>query len=336
MKFAEFARGGQHPDGHAFLFVCGDDLLVEESLPVWNRTFASETGGEWGFERLSAREFEALDPAGLLEVALSPPLFGPSRALVVTPADKVKRKTMAAVEELAGLPVSSLKIVLVAASRRSLPRGAKLPVIEIDPMRTGDAVRWLRQRFGLEPEVAQYLVETVGMDLRGLAGETEKLMTYVREERAVAVSDVDLLTLGTDQFSPFDLDDAVLDQDYPRAVRVTAAMMEEGVEPLVLLARVARTWRQMLGGKTAARKGDPREVASAVGIPQWKAARFRAACERVAWPRLLGGFRELVAADRRFKTTGGNPELVLESLLWKLVGSGEARGLRRPAGSRAG
>lgn len=334
MKFSEFARADHALGGHAFVFVCGDDLLVGESLPVWGRLFASDAGGEWGFERLSVREFEALEPAALMEVALSPPLFGPSRALVVSPADKVTRKTMGVAEEIAALPASSLKIVFVASSRRALPRGgAKLPVIEIDPLRSGDAVRWLRQRFGLEPEVAQYLVETIGMDLNALARETEKLMTYVRQERAVSVSDVDLLTLGTDQFSPFDLDDAVLDQDYPKAVRVAAAMMEEGVEPLVLLSRVARTWRQLFGGKTAARKGDPREVAAAVGIPQWKAARFRASCERVAWSRLLEGFPELVAADRRFKTTGANPELVLALLLWKLVGTGS---LRRPAGSRAG
>lgn len=331
MKFSEFARKDRALGGHAFVFVCGDDLLVGESLPVWGRLFASDAGGEWGFERLSAREFEALDGAELLEAALSPPLFGPSRALVVSPADKVTRKRMAVAEEIAGLPTSSLKIVFVASSRRALPRGAKLPVIEIDPVRSGDAVRWLRQRFGLEPEVAQYLVETVGLDLNALARETEKLTTYVRQERAVAVSDVDLLTLGTDQFSPFDLDDAVLDQDYPKAVRVASAMMEEGVEPLVLLFRVARTWRQLLGGKTAARRADPREVAAAVGIPQWKAARFRASCERVAWPRLLGGFRELVAADRRFKTTGANPNLVLALLLWKLAGAREpgASGGRR-------
>jgi hypothetical protein len=87
--------------------------------------------------------------------------------------------------------------------------------------------------------------------------------------------------------------------------------------------RIARTWRQVFGGKAAARGGDPREVAAAVGIPQWKAASFRSSCERIAWPRLLGGFRELVAADRRFKTTGANRDLALALLLWKLAGAEE-------------
>lgn len=328
MKFSQFLKSNPDLDGHAFVFVCGDGLLVEESRPVWQRVFDRDrAGGEWAFQHLTAKEFEALDARELMEEALSPPLFGPSRALMVTPAGKLTKKKMAVAKEIAALPSSSLKLVLVAESKRDAPRGAGLPAIEIDPLRPNDAARWLERRYRVNTDVAQYLVEVVGPELRVLAAEIEKLTAYVRGNRPLEVHDVDLLTVGTEQYSPFDLDDAILDGNAEKAVRVAGAMLEEGVEPLLILARVARIWRQLLTGKAAGGGGSPQDAAAAAGIPHWKASAFRSACDRFTWERIAEGFGALVRADERFKSTGAEKDLVLKLLLWSLIGSraGELR-----------
>jgi DNA polymerase III delta subunit len=318
VRFSQFAKYQPLREAHVYLFVCGDDFLVEESRPVWARIF----GGDWGFERVSAKEFEAIEPRALVEAALSPPLFGPSRALLISDAEKIPAKKAAVVEEVALLPSSSLKIVFVAASNRSLPRwGGKLPKVEIDPVRPADAVKWLGQRFGLSAEVSAYLVETLGSELRPLAGEAEKLATFVRGSRPVEVSDVDLLTWRIEQFSTFDLDDAVLERDYRKAVRVMEAMIDEGMEPLVVLARLARVWRQLLAGKSLAGRVSPAEAARSASVPHWKASAFVAACARFSRESIDGGFRELVRTDKQFKTSGSDPALVLNSLLWRLLGA---------------
>lgn len=318
------------------MFTCGDDLLVDESRPVWQQAFSrGGAQGDWVFERLTAKEFEAIEGRDLVEAALSPPLFGPSKVLLVSPADKITKKKIAVAEEIAALGSSSLKIVFVASSRRALPKGrSRFPVIEIDPLRPGDVARWLRQRYGLAPEVARYLVETVGTELRPLAGEMEKLTAWVQGSRPVETDDVDLLILGTEQFSPFELDDAVLNQDCGKAVRVAGAMIEEGIEPLIILSRLARTWRQVLIGKALSGKASPRDIAAAAGIPSWKAAAFGGSSRKFTWERIIRGFGELVASDRRFKTTGADPDVVLKLLLWKLLASEES--VRRRSDSPVG
>ena len=316
MKFSDFRKYEPRRPSHAFVFVCEDDLLVEDSKPIWQRIF----GGDWAFERLPAREFEAIDDGKLTEAALSPPLFGPSRALMVSDAGKTTAKKMAVAEEIAALPQSSLKIVFVTSSRRAVPKGSgALPLIEIDPVRAGDAARWLRDRYGVGPDVARYLVETVGTELLPLSAEMEKLTAYVREERPIGLRDIDLLTLRTEQVSPFDLDDAVFERDYAKAVRVAGAMLDEGVEPLILLSRLARAWRQLLVGKALAGVRAPQDAAAAASVPHWKARAFQAGCERFPMEALIRGFGELVGADRQFKTSAPNPAIVLDLLLWKLL-----------------
>jgi len=317
MKFSAFLKFEPRRQSHVFLFACEDDFLVDESRSVWTRVF----GGEWAFERLSAKEFEALEGRELLEAAMSPPLFGPSRVLLVYDAGKVTKKKMAIAEEIAALAESSLKIIFAAASRRSLPKsGGQLPTIDIDPLRPSGAARWLRERYGVSPEVAAYLVDALGCPLLPLVQEMEKLTAYVRESRPVELSDVDLLTLRTGQSRPFELDDAVIAGNYRNAVGVAGAMIEEGVEPLIILSMLARVWRQLLRGTALADAASPGDIAAAARIPTWKASAFRTACARLSWPRLVRGFGELVAADKRFKTGAADPDLVLDLLLWNLLG----------------
>ena len=316
MKFSEFRRYTPVQTSHVYVFICEDDFLIEESKSVWAAIF----GGEWGFEKLSAKEFEAIDSSELMELARTPPLFGPSRALLVTGADKVTQKKLADIQSIVRLAQSSLKIILVASSRRSIAsRASGLPVIEINSLRAGDTVRWLRDRYGVSAEVGRYLVDNVGTELQLLYGEMEKLKTYLRDARPPEMADVDQLILRSEQYGPFELDDAFLEKDYPRAVRVVSAMVEQGVEPILILSRIVRVWRQIFVGKVLAGQRSPKEIAAAASVPHWKAPEFVAACRNFRWERVVEGFRELIQADRTFKTSSPNPEFYFDVMLWKLM-----------------
>ncbi len=316
MKFSEFRRHTPKSSSHAYVFVCEDAFLVEESKAVWAGIF----GGDWGFEKLTVKEFESIDASELMESAMSSPLFGPSRALLVTNAGKVTKKRLADIEHILELGQSSLKIVLVVESRRSKIGGkTRIPVIEIDPLRPADTARWVRDKYGVAPEVARYIVDNVGTELQVLHGEMEKLEIYLRGARPAETTDVDQLILRSEQFGPFELDDAFLDGDYPRSVRVVGAMIEEGVEPILILSRIVRVWRQIFVGNVLEGRASPDDVARAASVPHWKAATFVNACRRFGYERVVEGFGELVRADRALKTSSPNPEFYFDVMLWKLM-----------------
>ena len=255
-----------------------------------------------------------------MDEALTPSLFSQSRALMVTNAEKLTKGRLGALSELHSVPNSSLKIVLVGTPSKAADGWSKgFPIVEIDPVRAADAARWLVDRFKVVPDVARYLVEAVGMDLCQLNTEMEKLQTYAGHARPVEIRDVDVLILRSEQYGPFELDDSVLARDYARSVRIVGTMLDDGMEPLLILSRIVRVWRQLFVGKGLTGKKSAKEVATIAGAPAWKAGDFVAACRKHEAARLAQGFRELLNADRAFKTST-DPRIYFDVLLWKLIG----------------
>ena len=317
MKFAEFQRYRPKSAQNVFVFVCEDDFLVEESRPVWQRIF----GTSWVFEKYAAKEFEEVKASQLMDEALTPSLFTQSRALIITNAEKLTKVRIDDLTNLQTVPNSSLKVILATSSRKPVEGWSRLfPVIEIDPLKPGDVARWLIDRYQLDPQIARYLVDNVGIDLYQLHNEIEKLRTYVGEGRAIEPRDIDMLILRSEQYGPFELDDALLAHNYKKAVQVVGSMLDEGVEPLVLLARIARVWRQLFIGKALIGKQSAKDVAVAALVPTWKAADFAAACRKIEWKRLASGFRLLLSADRAFKSSTPDFEGYFDVMLWKLIG----------------
>jgi DNA polymerase-3 subunit delta len=316
MRFADFQRYQPKPEHNVFVFVCDDDLLVEESRDVWRRAFV----GEWLFEKYAAKEFEEIPASRLVDDAGTPSLFSQSRALIVTDSDKLTKGRVEILTEIHTVPRSSLKVILTTSNAKNMDAWARLfPIVEIDSVKPADAARWLIDRHKLAPEVARYLVETLGSDLRQLNTEVEKLRTYAGNSRLIEARDIDVLILRSEQFGPFELDDAVLASDYRKAVQVLTSMLDDGVEPLIILSRIVRVWRQLFVGKAIVGKKSAKDVAMAAGAPVWKANEFAANCRKHEWKRLARGFRELLDADRAFKTSA-DPAVYFDVLLWKLIG----------------
>ena len=316
MKFSEFKQYQPKQPTNVFGFVCEDDFLLEESRPVWQRIF----GGDWVFEKYTAKEFEEIPAGRLMDEALTPSLFTQNRALIVSNAEKTTKGRLEDLAALQQVPNASLRIIMAANARKSVDAWAKtIPIIEIDALKPADVARWLIDRYKLTAEVARHLVDNVGIELYLLHSEVQKLQTYVGNARPIDIRDVDVLILRTEQFGPWELDDAVLARNYKRAVQVLGAMLDEGVEPLIVLSRIIRVWRQLFVGKSLAGKRSAKDVAAAAMVPAWKAADFTASCKKFEWKQLATGFRLLLNADRAFKTSTPNPEGYFDVLLWKLI-----------------
>jgi DNA polymerase III delta subunit len=333
MRFADFRQYRPKTGNNVFVFICEDSFLIEQSREVWQRLF----GGSWSFEKLSAREFQEIPASRLMEDARTPSLFSQNKALLVTGAEKLNSARAEDLTAVEAVRDSSLKIVLVFSDRKSLDVWARVfSAVEIDPMKPGEAARWVMDEYGLTAEVSRYLVESVGTELYQLHSEIEKLRTYAGEVRPIETRDVDTLILRSEQFGAFELDDAVLARDYKKAVQVVEAMLENGDEPPLVLSRIVRVWRQILIGKGLTGKTGARDIAIAANAPVWKAGDLVAACRQIDWRRLALGFRELLYADRAFKSSSPNPGVYFDVLLWKLIGSDTRSGRLEAPGVRPG
>ena len=317
MNFAAFKRYRPPVVHNVFAFICEDDFLLEESRAVWSEIF----GPTWVFEKIHAKEFDAIEGGRLLEEAHSPSLFSQSRVLLVASGEKVPKRRAVDLEALQKVSNSTLKVILIVPSGKDgLPWAKALPLVSIDPLKPAEVLKWLMDRHGVSAEVASYVVECAGTDLYPLHHEMEKLKTYVGGSRPPDLRDVDASLLRSEKFGPWELDDAILARDYKKAVHVVGAMLDEGELPLLILAKIVRVWRQLFIGKGMSGKGSANDIAAAAGVPSFKASSFAASCKKYGWPQIAAGFRDLLAADRAFKTSSPNVEAYFEILLWKLVG----------------
>jgi DNA polymerase III subunit delta len=316
VRFSEFKQYQPKQPSNVFGFVCEDDFLLEESRPVWHRIFE----GTWVVEKYPAKEFEEISRERLMDDALTPSLFTQNRIIIVTNAEKTTKGRLEDLSVLQSVANASLRIVLATSSRKAIDSWGKIfPVIEIDALKTADVARWLMDRYKLAPDIARYLVDNVGTDLYQLNTEVQKLQTYVGGNRAIEARDVDVLILRSEQYAPFELDDAILGRNYKRAVQVLGAMLDDGLDPLIVLSRIVRVWRQLFVGKSLVGKRSAKDVAAAALVPPFKAADFTASCRKFDWKQLAGGFRLLLNADRAFKTSTPNPEAYFDIMLWKMM-----------------
>lgn len=124
-------------------------------------------------------------------------------------------------------------------------------VIECQQPAAGELPHWISERAkkrggAIEPGAAQRLAALIGGDLRRLDTEINKLITYVNAQRAIAAKDVDLLVSDASSSSVFDLVDALGKRDGQRAAHELHHLLDQGENPLGLLAMIVRQYRLLM------------------------------------------------------------------------------------------
>jgi DNA polymerase III subunit delta len=115
----------------------------------------------------------------------------------------------------------------------------------------GELPRWITDRAkkhggSIEFATAQRLAALIGGDLRRLDSEINKLITYVNAQRAITEKDVNLLVSDASTSSVFDLVDALGKRDGKRAVHELHHLLDQGENPLGLLAMIVRQYRLLI------------------------------------------------------------------------------------------
>jgi DNA polymerase III subunit delta len=115
----------------------------------------------------------------------------------------------------------------------------------------GELSRWITDRAkkhggAIEFAAAQRLAVLIGGDLRRLDSELNKLITYVNAQRSITEKDVNLLVSDASTSSVFDLVDALGKREGKRAAHELHHLLDQGENPLGLLAMIVRQYRLLI------------------------------------------------------------------------------------------
>ena len=200
---------------------------------------------------------------------------------------------------------------------------------EFETLKGGALAGWVEKRLrGLGVQVesgaAAMIAELSGPDLRTVAGEVDKLVTYVGERGRVTRDDVIRAAGHSREENVFELQKAIAGADRQRALGIGLSLMGQATnrhgEAIRMIALLS-AYMQKVWKVTACReRGVPeREMARHLGVPPF-AVREYVAAERRLGPRFPFAFGALLAADAELK--GGSqrdPRAVFALLVRRLT-----------------
>ena len=168
----------------------------------------------------------------------------------------------------------------------------------------------------IAPEAARTLVESLGDDLRMLAGEIDKLGTYVGAGAEIRLEDVEALTPVSRQARVFDLTDALARRDTATALRLLHELLANGESPLGIVALTAFQTRALMQVKLLTERGmGAYQIASTAGLAPFVVEKSAPLARHFSLAQLEAAHRSLLEIDIALKRSRMTPELALDLLV---------------------
>lgn len=243
-------------------------------------------GGEQG-QNLDIDRFEAAEAPveDVLETLACPPLFSDVRVVVVTDVQAYAANAQDRLAHALESTPHSLHAILVASAPQGRSRSgpqvsAKLrevvenrgKIYEFTTPRGGDAIQWVQREVAragktISRSDAETMVLAAGTDLAIIANEIQKLAAYLGERERITREDIDAVVIKSEQYSIFNLVDAIGERRVERALSVLPSVLSasgDGGGALRVIAMVARQFRLLWQARVLADNGvDLRKPADA-------------------------------------------------------------------------
>lgn len=155
------------------------------------------------------------------------------------------------------------------------------------------------------PADCAFLTSYVGHSMFVLAAEIEKLASFVKAHGRDVVTGEDIRFVAVPQLSAdtFAFSNALLAGNYRAALDALAVMKFQGIEPVVVMGELSRTFCDMQGAKMLMEAGRPlSDVMSVLKIKsEWKANNYCRAASRTTLARLSRAVELCAVADMQVK-----------------------------------
>lgn len=198
-------------------------------------------------------------------------------------------------------------------------------LVQCARLKDWQAARWAADRAKaagkkLDQSAALELVHTVGEDLRTVASELGKLVTYAGEDAAITIADINVIASPTAERRVWDLLDALGYRRRGDALGLLRALYRQGVYPLAVMGLITVQLRRLLKTRALLDAGkDPSAVAAAMGLQPFLATRLIEQARGFTAGELTAALTRVFETDLRIKTTEVDPAMAVELLLLELV-----------------
>jgi DNA polymerase-3 subunit delta len=261
------------------------------------------------------------------------PFMSERRLVIVRGVDRMPAARTEALASYAADPSPSTVLVLSATkvdkrSRLYKAVDANGQVAEYKAPKRSEYAGRVAEMFsehgcGLESGAAQAMVDAVGLDLRRLAGEVEKVVAYKGAGSRLSRQDVEEVVAKTAPVSVFSLNDALGRRDATGALEAVAALTADGESIIRLHALAVSHVRTLLSVSSLMARGERSAgVAAALKRPDWQVRNLMDAARRYEPVELEHALRAAARSEAQMKTSPVDTRLVFERWLVAMCAAG--------------
>ena len=278
---------------------------------------------------LSETSAETLTMATLGELA-APSLFSSTRCVVVRKLEDLPEESVPGLLDYAAAPVEEVALVLVHSGGQkgsgTLTRLRKLPaVIEIKttPLSPRDHPQFVAEelrarRVRIDADAAEFLVQAVGQDLRGLAAAASQLANDFAGQ-PITKEMVKRYFGGRAEAKSFAVADHALNGRAAQALEELRWALDRGTAPVLVTSAVAGSLRSLAKFKGAPRGLRNADLMREVGVPAWKLDQLRRQSHGWEDDGLARAIRVVARADAAVKGQASDPSYALEKMVLEVV-----------------
>ena len=279
-----------------------------------------------GGEAMNYHSFSAstLDAEALVQTALTMPLFGGRRLLVVKDCTKLKDRDKKTLIAYAEKPSADSTVVLLYGEARPSVKDSLYATLkrlgyvkEFRAPKGGSLLEWAAEPlsaagYTIEPQALTLLVELAGGSLSELRAEIEKLIIYKGSSRRITPQDVEQVVFGSEDVNVFELTDAIGRKDRATLLRGFGRLRDD---PLKILGAIAWYVRLLIRCRELIDRGaTPGQIKEALPVAGFRVKAFVEAARGFS-PRRLNRLMLLIQqTDRMLK---GSP-LDGEDIMFRL------------------
>lgn len=291
------------------VILASDEFVASEMLDALRAEATTE-----GF---ALEEIDPGDAQGLLYALDTPSLFGGGRFVLVRDAHSLETEAQDAIEAWAKDPADGIALALVASGTTAQKLAKRFPgsaVLRAESVPPWKAAEWAVKRAKekgrrLSGPAAAALVESVGSDLRDLAAAIDRLVETT-QAATIELDQVQERFTGVES-KVYQFVDSVFDRDLPLARKRLHGLLDQGENPIGLLAALARQLR-VIAFVAGSDGRQPAAIAKDLGLKGEGAVKRAMRQARGFSPaRIAKAYRVMADADLAMKSEEDDP-LVLE------------------------
>ncbi len=257
------------------------------------------------------------------------PMMSQRRVVRIKNLGKLKEADEEVLLNYVNRPVETSVVILITEDIDKRKKLAKLlmagAAFEFQPLKANELQSWIRSYLKdlnaeIELPALHRILETVSSDLHTLANELNKLAVAALPSNRITIELVDALVGRSREHMNWELSDQMISRNRKAALKTLKDLLDDGVEPLLLIGLIAGTYRRMALAKALLSQGaSAAEIFSEVRMPPFKQRDYLAMLNRVDSERLARTIRRVAETDLAIKTSKATPRMQVELLVCELM-----------------